>query len=187
MEATDPLVREKAFLVKDETVGDPIVHFEHARNGTDEEVNACAHNGDEHTGILEMLHALTCTRHQGHTGVGSKQLILMDGISHGFPHLDVGPHELNVADLTTNESCEVHGVVRPKRVVERSPRTHGINQDAVAVEDHNLRLLTVHVFTTSRIQRNLTKERGPRRTPLSEAFVRRRSRFPFVRPQAFWS
>ena len=121
MESTNTLVRQEAVVVKDETVGDPIVDVQHAGDGTHEKVHPRADDGDEDTFVLQALHGFPCTGHELDTGVGPEQLVLMNRCSHGLPHLDVGSHELNVAEFPSDEPVEVHGVVRPKRIVERTP------------------------------------------------------------------
>jgi hypothetical protein len=96
MEAAYTFVGQEPRIIENEAIRNPVVDLEHARYGAYKQINAGADNCHEHTLVLETLDRFSRTRHQFDTGVGPEQLVLVDGCSNGLPHLDVGPHELNV-------------------------------------------------------------------------------------------
>ena len=138
MESADTLVGQKSAFIKHKSVCNPVVNIEHTRNGAHEHIHTCADNGHENAFLLQTSDDFSGTRHQLNTGVRSKDLVLVDGVLHGFPHLNVRAHELNVADLSPDKPIQVQTVVRTKGIVERSPRAYRINQDTVTVEHDDI-------------------------------------------------
>ena len=118
VESADTLVGQKSAFIKHKSVCNPVVNIEHTRNGTHEHIHTCADNGHENAFLLQTSDDFSGTRHQLNTGVRSKDLVLVDGVLHGFPHLNVRAHELNVADLTPDKPIQVQTVVRTKGIVE---------------------------------------------------------------------